>query len=897
MEFPRANPDQLLRTIQSEAQNATRGHLKIFFGYAAGVGKTFAMLKAAHAVQKQGIDVIAGYVEPHARPQTAALLEGLEPLPLLSIAYNGIQLSEFDVEAALLRAPQLILVDELAHTNAPGSRHKKRYQDVEELLHAGIDVYTTVNVQHIESLCDIVASITGVMVQERVPDRIFDQAAQVKLVDIEPQELLERLSEGKVYRETQAQQAMTHFFSIENLTALREIALRRCADRVNRMAESARIQTNSDYYTDEHILVCLSSSPTNAKIIRTAARMAQAFHGGFTALFVETPDFSTMSEENRARLRANIRLAEQLGASIETTCGEDVSFQIAEFARLSHVSKIVIGRYNAKRKRPFGRPTLTEQLIAYAPKLDIYIIPDTPVKDYLPQRAKRPHGTFLVSDLLKSIALLAAATAIGFAFDALGFSEANIITVYILGVLLTSIVTTARWYSLASSLISVLVFNFFFTDPRLTFNVYDAGYPATFVIMFLAALITGRLAMQIKDHAAQAAHTAYRTKVMFDANQELQRASGKEEIISVTATQLVRLLGKEIVFYTEENGMLTEPRRFLAPDQIAPTDCVTENEKAVAAWTFKNNKRAGATTDTLSSAKCLYLAVRIQGHVYGVAGIVIDGPPLELEENSIVLSILGECAMALENERAETEKEQAAILAKNEQLRANLLRAISHDLRTPLTSISGNAGILLANDTAIPVEKRKQLYTNIYDDSLWLINLVENLLAVTRIEDGSMNLRLKPELMDEVIAEALRHVNRKGASHPITVTQSDELALAKMDARLIVQVVINIVDNAIKYTPEGSAIAIRTYVKDRQVVTEIADDGPGIPDEAKPRIFDMFYTASARIVDSHRSLGLGLALCKSIINAHGGEISVRDNQPAGSVFRFTLPVEEVELHE
>lgn len=898
MELPRANPDELLRSIKSETKQAKQGHLKIFFGYAAGVGKTYAMLKTAHAVKKQGLDVIVGYVEPHARPQTAALLAGLEQLPLRISEHNGITLSEFDVEAALARRPKLILVDELAHTNADGSRHKKRYQDVEELLHAGIDVYTTVNVQHIESLCDIVAAITGIVVQERVPDSMFDEAAQVKLVDIEPQELLDRLDEGKIYRKEQAQRAMTHFFSVENLAALREIALRRCADRVNRMAESARIQNNSDYYTDECILVGLSSSPTNAKIIRTAARMAQAFHGEFTALFVETPAFSTMSEENKARLRSNIHLAEQLGASIETTCGEDVAFQIAEFARLSGVSKIVVGRYNAKRSKRFlSKPTLTEKLISYAPKLDIYIIPDTPVKDYRPRKSKGSHENFCMSDLLKSIALIVGATGIGFLFDHFGFSEANIITIYILSVLLTSILTTARWYSLASSLVSVLVFNFFFTNPRFTFNTYDAGYPSTFVIMFLAALITGNLAMQIKNHAAQAAHTAYRTKIMFDTNQALQRASGKEEIISVTAKQLARLLERQIVFYTEENGTLATPKCYCAPEQTVHSDCITEHETAVAAWTFKNNKQAGATTDTLSSSQCLYLPVRIGSQVYGVAGIVIDRHPLELDENSIVLSILGECAMALENEQTAKEKEQAAIWAKNEQLRANLLRTISHDLRTPLTSISGNAGVLLASDTAIPAEKRKQLYTDIYDDSLWLINLVENLLAVTRIEDGSMHLQLRPELMDEIITEALRHINRKSVEHHITVTQSDELVLAQMDARLIVQVVINMVDNAIKYTPKGSSIEVRTYIQNKWVVTEVADNGPGIPDEIKPRVFDMFYTSSTKIADSRRSLGLGLALCKSIINAHGGEVLVLDNRPVGTIFRFTLPVKEVTLHD
>ena len=358
METIRTNPDDILKRIQEEEKGKKRGHLKIFFGYAAGVGKTYAMLKAAHAAKRRGIDVVVGYVEPHARPQTAQLLDGLEIIPTRSIAHGNITLNEFDLDAAIRRKPQLILVDELAHTNADGCRHLKRYQDVNELLNAGIDVYTTINVQHIESLNDMVSSITGVIVHERIPDDVFDNADQVKLIDIEPKELIERLDEGKIYKKVQAERALNNFFTEQNLAALREIALRRCADRMNKLSEAARGK-NDSFYTDEHILVCLSSSPTNPKIIRTAARMANAFKASFTALFVETPNFAEMSDENKKRLRLNMRLAEQLGATIETTYGDDVAFQISEFARLSGVSKIVLGRSSAKRGFFFSKPPLT----------------------------------------------------------------------------------------------------------------------------------------------------------------------------------------------------------------------------------------------------------------------------------------------------------------------------------------------------------------------------------------------------------------------------------------------------------------------------------------------------------------------------------------------------------
>ena len=891
----RANPDDLLKVIQEEDCAKHRGNLKIFFGYAAGVGKTYAMLSAAHSALEKGLDVVVGYVQPHARPQTLALLEGLEIIETKKLSYHNMQLEELDLDAVLIRKPEIVLVDELAHTNAQGCRHTKRYKDVEEILGAGIDVYTTINVQHIESLNDMVASITGVMVQERIPDRIFDDATQVELVDIEPQELIDRFHAGQIYRENQAKSALSNFFKVENLIALREISLRRCADRVNKISEQERIKNNSNYYTDEHILVCLSSAPSNAKIIRTAARMAVAFKAKFTALFVETPNFTNISEKDKERLRFHIHLAQQLGAAIELVYGEDVPFQISEFARLSGVSKVVVGRNNVKRKYFFSKPSLIEKLIVLAPNLDVYIIPDKDAVVYRKQVKKKEKFVLVTSDCIKSLLVLAIATIIGYAFEHLGYSEANIITIYILGVLITAIVTTNRAYSIIVSVLSVLVFNFFFTDPKFTLNAYDSGYPATFLIMFISAFITGTLAEKIKLHAKRSTQTAYRTKILFDTNQMLQQAKEEYDIIRVSANQLNKLVEKDVIFYLVENNTLSKPHVF-SLDGEENKSCISDNERAVATWVWKNNKRAGATTNTLSNAKCLYHAVRVNDVVYGVVGIVMQESDLDSFENSIVLSILGECALALENKRAAKEKQEAAILAKNEQLRANLLRSISHDLRTPLTSISGNAGILLSSEESLSEQKRKSLYTDIYEDSLWLINLVENLLSVTRIEEGTMKLNVSAQLMEEVVSEALHHI-RNLKNHTIEVVQSDELLMAKMDAKLIMQVIINIVDNAIKYTPEGSEIVVVVSKVENNIVVCIKDNGEGIDDEAKPRIFDMFYTAATSIADSRRSLGLGLALCKSIVNAHQGEIYVKDNEPRGTIFEFTLPAQEVSVYE
>lgn len=896
MEKPRQDPERILSAIQNDTSGKPGGRLKIFFGYAAGVGKTYAMLQAAHQARERGIDVVAGYIEPHARPQTAALLKGLEEIPVKQIHHKGILLREFDIDAALKRRPQLILVDELAHSNAEGSRHTKRYQDVKELLNAGIDVYTTVNVQHIESLNDRIASITGVLVRERIPDSVFDEANQVELVDIEPDELLERLAGGNVYREAQAERAAVNFFTEENLTALREIALRRCADRVNLLTENARIQNQSDYYTDEHILVCLSPSPSNAKIIRTAARMARAFKGNFTALYVETPATAAMNEKDKKRLRENMRLAQQLGAAVETSYGEDVPYQIAEFARLSGVSKIVIGRSTVTRKGLFGKPTLTERLIAVAPNLDIHVIPDAEAAGRYRTPKEKRLPVIPVRDIVKSILVLLGVTLIGYVFYNLGFTEANIIAIYIFGVLVTSIITTSRFCGLLASAVSVLVFNFFFTVPRFTFHFSNPEYPVTFTIMFMVAFLTGSLADRLKDNARQSARAAFRTKILFEANQLFQKERDEDSVLKAAAGQLTKLLKRDIVLYPSDGKKLTEPTVYRIPDSDQ-YDLVSDSEKAVASWVLWNNKHAGATTDTLSGARCLYLAIRVNQKVYGVVGISMDEVPLDSFENSVLLSILGECALALENIKNAREKAEAAILAKNEQLRANLLRAISHDLRTPLTSISGSAGNLMANYQKMDDTTRIQTFTDIYDDSMWLINLVENLLAVTRIEGGQVNLTKSMELMEEVVSEALRHINRKSKEHRIRVSSSEELILACIDARLVVQVIINLVDNAIKYTPVGSVIEIHTQKKEKWVEVSVSDDGPGIPDEQKTHIFEMFYSGANRITDSRRSLGLGLSLCRSIVTAHGGQIRVGDNKPKGTVFTFTLPAGEVKLHE
>ena len=853
------------------------------------------MLKAAHRAKDQGVDVAVGYVEKHTRPDTLALLDGLEQLPTLKVEYKGIVLNEFDLDAALKRRPQLLLVDELAHSNAAGCRHTKRYQDVEELLRAGIDVYTTVNVQHLESLNDLVASITQIAVNERIPDSVFDSADQVELVDIEPDDLILRLQTGKVYQRNQASRALNHFFTKDNLVALREIALRRTADRLSRNAQRTGNETAAK--ASEHILICLSSSPSNAKVIRTAARMAEAFHSSFTALFVETTETKELKGENLKRLRDNLRLAEQLGAQIATVYGDDPAVQIAEYAKVSGITKIVLGRTNHKSTVFLKSKTLVDKLTKLAGDIDVYIIPDT--QPLYKKKASFVHledHKFRWTDLLKAVLITAAATGISFCFYTLGLREANIITVYILGVLLTAIWTNGHLYGALASLLSVISFNFFFTVPRFTLAANDPDYPVTFLIMLVASVISSTLATRVKKQARQSAQKAYYMELLINSNQKLQQGRDEQEIIQIAAEQVSALLDRPVLYALAMKGQELSFQVSPQNETNKQLSAMTPEEKGVADWVIKNNKHAGATTNTLSHAHNLYLSVRGNQEVMGVIGVPAKYyPPLEVFEKNLMISILNECGLILERRRLRDEKQKIALETQRERLRSNLLRAISHDLRTPLTSISGNAGVLMEKSIALTEEKKQEIYASIYDDSMWLVDLTENLLSITRIENGTMHLQMNAELIDDVLREAIAHVDRQAARHHIRVNLEDDLLMAKMDARLIVQVIINIVNNAIKYTPEGSHICISAEKEDRMVCIHIADDGPGISDEAKVHLFDMFYTAGIGKADSRRGLGLGLSLCQSIVEAHGGEISVENNEPHGAIFSFTLPLEEVNL--
>ena len=640
----------------------------------------------------------------------------------------------------------------------------------------------------------------------------------------------------------------------------------------------------------EHILVGLSSAPSNSKIVETASKMAKAFGANFTALYIKTSQSEILSEENATRLQNNIKFAERMGATVVTVYSEDVALQMAEYAKTSGVTKIVIGRNATKRAGLIRKPTLADKLISLVTSIDIHIIPDAD-SDLREQKAnlfRKTNALSIIKDLAISFGVIIVASLIGLFFAHLGFSEANIITLYILGVLITSIITSSKTAWGFTSVASVLIFNFLFTKPRFSLMAYGDGYPITFAIMFVASLITGSLASKMHNQTKQSSQAAYRTKILFDANRLLQRASNDEEVLRITAEQLKKLLNREIVvFKRDKDGLQTLVYGLEDSFQIEEIELKTASNILVNLSSDYNN----------AQSRCDYYPLKTQLRTYGIVAVYKNEKEIDSFENSIVLSLVGECALALENLFNAKEKELAAVLAENEQLRANLLRAISHDLRTPLTAISGNASNLISNASSFDEQTKLSIYNDIYNDSMWLINLVENLLSITRLEEGRMNLNFTAELIDEVVAEAVKHVHMRQGGQKITVVHKDEFLLAKMDSRLIIQVIINILDNAIKYTPKDSMITITTEKQKDKAIISIADNGAGIPDELKERVFDMFYTGANKMADSRRSIGLGLALCKSIISVHGGEIFVKDNVPSGAIFTFTLPIGEIKINE
>ena len=697
----RRDPDAILRQIVEEeaAEGDTRGKLKIFFGYAAGVGKTYAMLEEAHAVLEKGFDVVVGYVEPHTRADTMALVDGLEQISPSTVQHRGISLREFDLDAVLARHPQIVLVDELAHTNAPGCRHRKRYQDVEELLRAGINVFTTVNVQHLEGLNDKIAAITHVSVAERIPDRIFDQAASVELVDIEPDDLIERLEAGKIYLPDRARTALGNFFSRKNLAALREIALRRMADRLTRKAEcteaGARVEAGED------VLVYVTHNTGNVKAIRAAANMAESYHGALTAVVVESSQSKKFDSDQRGRLRANIDLAEELGAHVVTLFGDDIAQQLAQYAVTAGATHIVVGNATGGLS---VRSLLRESLVSRLMKLAHGAVVDVvPTKDLPAQYGRLSEATgfrLTGADVWRALASVAIATAIGLAIYSLGLAGSVVLMLYLIVALLIATRADGFFYALFVSMGSVFAYNFFFTIPRFTLHAVGLNYPIIFAFLLVGTFAASSLAIRMKRQAESTARRAYRMEVLLESSRKLQGARNADECFRLAAEQVIKLLNRPVVMYRLGiDGRLAKPVVHDVPGTLGgdagACALASPEESAVAAWSAANNERAGATTDTLADSQCLYLPIHSKDAVFGVAGIAMDDIDGEEDfgafEKNLLLAILDECGQTTEQIVFAEDRRRMEMRMEKETLRANLLRTISHDLRTPLTSISGHA--------------------------------------------------------------------------------------------------------------------------------------------------------------------------------------------------------------
>ena len=646
--------------------------------------------------------------------------------------------------------------------------------------------------------------------------------------------------------------------------------------------------------TAHSILVCLSPSTSNARVIHAAARIAEAFHGSLTALYVETPVSVLLADDDKKRLRSNMNLAESLGAALETVTGEDVAYQIAEYARFSGTTCIVIGQTNTVGGLLLRRRSLTDRLVGYAPDLDYYIIPDHGTRVFVARKPPENKPKQILMDCGLGLAALGISTGIGFLFSHLGFTDANIIMVYLLGLLTVSITASHRASSLIWAIVSVLMFDLLFTTPRFSIYSYETGYPVTFLVMFATAFLISTLAIRLKQNAGQAAKSARRMSVMLETDRQLSKAKDQEEILSVLASQLALLLKRSLVIYPRDGNGLRDPVFYPCDGDTVPYRM--EQEKQAVLWAFTRRKRTGATTERYPECEYIYYSLRAREEAYGVVGIAVHGSPLDASEQGMLASVVGECSLALENARNAREKEESRMVAERERLRANLLRAVSHDLRTPLTSIMGSADNLLTTDN-LDDRTRRQMYTDIYDDAQWLNGMVENLLSASRMEDGSPNLNMTTELMDDMIEEAVRHMGRRLDDVSLEVEEPEELLFIRADARLIVHVLINLLDNAVKFSPRGGRIIIRTKRDGSSVKVFVIDEGPGIPDSQKDSVFDLFYTGSSPGGNGRRGLGLGLALCHSVVKAHQGSISVMDNKPHGTIIELTFPVDEVNIHE
>ena len=890
----RPDPDILLARVQEEETHQARGKLKIFFGATAGVGKTYAMLEAAHTRSKEGVDVVVGWVDTHGRAETEALLAGLEVLPRRSVAYRGTTLGAFDLDAALARRPALILVDELAHTNAPGARHPKRWQDVEELLDAGIDVYTTVNVQHLESLNDVVAQITGVLVRETVPDSILDQADEVELIDLPPDELLQRLREGKVYVSEQAKRALDHFFSKGNLIALRELALRRTADRVDAQMQVYRSThaITETWPTTERILVCVSPSPLSARLVRATRRMAARLRAEWLAVYVETPAYLQLPEADRDRVVHTLRLAEQLGAETVTLSGENVSEELLNYARTRNVSKIVVGKPRRPRWKEIVLGSVVDELARNTDDIDVYVISGEH-DDSRPPSLRLPERPSNGSAYGWALAVVMVCTALDWLlFPA--FEKANLVMVYLLGVTVVAM-RGERLAALLASVLSVAAFDFFFVFPRFSFAITDLEYLVTFAVMLLVALVISTLTVRLRQQAEAARHRERRTAALYALSRELASTRDIDGLLQAAARHLHEVFGSQVsLLLPDATGHLRQwdagaegQSHGLGSQVLFALDT---KEHAVAQWVYEHRQMAGLGTATLPSAEALYIPLLGTRGAVGVLGVRPASPRrlLAPEQIHLLETFASQTALGIERATLAGEAQQAQVQVATERLRNSLLSTVSHDLRTPLTAIAGAASGLLEENAPLDTSTRHELCQTIAEEAHRLNRLVNNLLDMTRLEAGAIQVHKEWQPLEEVVGAALTRLEAQLHDRPLTTHFPADLLLVPLDSVLIEQVLLNLLDNAVKYTPPGSPIALTAWATEDAVTVEVADRGPGLPPGEEQRIFDKFYRVPRPPMPS--GTGLGLTICRGMVEAHGGQMWAENRPGGGTVVRFTLPL-------